>query len=155
MRISILLVGAIVALSGCTTVDPEGEDASPVAAVSSQPETDLDRLIAGYAGEYEVPVDLVRRVVARESNFNPKAYNAGNWGLMQIRYDTARTMGYRGAPEGLLDARTNLTYAVKYLRGAWLVADGDADRAIRFYQSGYYYDAKRKGLLVETGLRPA
>ena len=26
------------------------------------------------------------------------------------------------------------------------------DRAVRFYASGYYYDAKRKGLLDETGL---
>jgi hypothetical protein len=52
----------------------------------------------------------------------------------------------------LLDADTNLRYAVKYLRGAYLVADGDHRRADRLYQTGYYYDAKRKGLLTETGL---
>jgi soluble lytic murein transglycosylase-like protein len=72
---------------------------------------------------------------------------------MQIRHDTARTMGYRGSAEGLLDAETNLKYAVKYLRGAYLTADGDQDRAVRFYARGYYYDAKRKGILRETGLR--
>ena len=36
--------------------------------------------------------------------------------------------------------------------GAWLVSDGNAKRADRLYQTGYYYDAKRKGLLEETGL---
>ena len=62
-------------------------------------------------------------------------------------------MGYRGSPEGLLDAATNLTYGVKYLRGAWLVADGDPDAAVGWYARGYYYEARRKGLLEEAGLR--
>lgn len=114
---------------------------------------ELDQLIVKYAGHYELPVELVRRVVKRESNFNPSARNRIYWGLMQIRHDTARGMGYRGSPEGLLDAETNLKYAVKYLRGAYLTADGDHDRAVRFYARGYYYDAKRKGILRETGLR--
>ncbi|KFB09553.1 Lytic transglycosylase, catalytic [Nitratireductor basaltis] len=115
---------------------------------------ELDALIARYAAHYEVPERLVRRVVKRESNFNPAARNRIYWGLMQIRHDTAQTMGYRGPASGLLDAETNLKYAVKYLRGAYLTADGNEDRAVRFYASGYYYDAKRKGLLKETGLRP-
>ena len=62
-------------------------------------------------------------------------------------------MGYRGTPEGLLDADTNLRYGVKYLRGAWMVANGSHDRAVKWYASGYYYEAKRRGLLEETGLR--
>ena len=116
------------------------------------PRADLDGLIAKYAALYEVPEALVRRVIKRESNYRPEAYSKGNWGLMQIRHATARGMGYDGPARGLLDAETNLKFAVKYLRGAWLVAQGDADRAVRFYASGYYYDAKRMGLLDETGL---
>jgi soluble lytic murein transglycosylase-like protein len=114
--------------------------------------SDLDGLIAKYAAVYEVPVELVRRVVKRESTFNPRAYNRGHWGLMQIKHATARGMGYTGPAKGLLDAETNLKYAVKYLKGAFLVADGNQDLADRLYQRGYYYDAKRKGLLDETGL---
>jgi soluble lytic murein transglycosylase-like protein len=53
----------------------------------------------------------------------------------------------------LLDAETNLQYAGKYLRGAWLVSNGNQDRAEMWYAKGYYYEAKRKGLLKETGLR--
>ncbi|WP_454012843.1 transglycosylase SLT domain-containing protein [Aquamicrobium terrae] len=113
---------------------------------------EIDRLISKYALLYEVPEDLVRRVVHRESTFNPRAYSKGHWGLMQIKHATARGMGYSGPATGLFDAETNLKYAVKYLRGAWLVADGNAERADRLYQRGYYYDAKRKGLLDETGL---
>jgi soluble lytic murein transglycosylase-like protein len=112
----------------------------------------LDELITRYAALYEVPVDLVRRVVKRESNFNPSAFNRGHYGLMQIKHATARGMGYQGPAKGLFDAETNLKYSVKYLRGAYMVANGNHDRADRLYQSGYYYHAKRMGLLDETGL---
>ncbi|WP_343803073.1 lytic transglycosylase domain-containing protein [Paenochrobactrum glaciei] len=115
----------------------------------------LDELIQKYAATYEVPERLVRRVVHRESRFNPAARNGPYWGLMQISHPTARGMGYRGAASGLLDAETNLKYAVKYLSGAYKVAEGDETQAVKFYARGYYYDAKRKGLLEETGLRPA
>jgi soluble lytic murein transglycosylase-like protein len=112
----------------------------------------IDQLIQKYAALYEVPVDLVRHVVNRESTYNPKAYNNGHWGLMQIKHATARGMGYDGPAKGLFDAETNLKYAVKYLRGAWLCADGNAKKADWLYQTGYYFDAKRKGLLEATGL---
>lgn len=113
----------------------------------------IDGLISKYAQHYDVPESLVRRVVQRESSFNPSARNGPYWGLMQIRHDTAQSMGYRGPASGLLDADTNLRYAVKYLRGAYIVAGRNADGAVRNYSRGYYYDAKRQGLLEETGLR--
>jgi soluble lytic murein transglycosylase-like protein len=108
----------------------------------------LSKLIHRYAGLYGVPESLVHRVVHRESRYDPKAYNKrGFWGLMQIKYATAKSMGYQGTPDGLLDAETNLKYAIKYLRGAWLVADNDPDDAIKLYARGYYFDAKRKDML--------
>ena len=115
--------------------------------------TEVVGLIDKYAVVYEVPPELVRRVVKRESNFRPGARNGPYWGLMQIRHDTARGMGYDGPAAGLLDAETNLKYAVKYLRGAYLTAEGNQDNAVRYYARGYYYEAKRKGLLEETGLK--
>lgn len=143
-----------VALAGCST---SGGGASLVplayAGPKAEGQSQIDTLIARSAAEHGVPVELVRRVVKRESNFNPKARNRIYWGLMQIRHDTARSMGYRGSASGLLDAETNLRYGVRYLRGAWIVADGNQDRAVRLYASGYYYHAKRKGLLKEVGLR--
>ena len=114
----------------------------------------LRRLINRWADLYGVPRSLVHRLAIRESTHRPGARNGPYYGLLQIHPQTARTMGFRGPPGALLDAETNLKYAVKYLRGAYIVAEGDADAAIAWYARGYYYEAKRKGLLVETGLRP-
>lgn len=146
------------ATSAAAATAPRVRAIPPVSNITPRPvaarSPELDALIARYAAHYEVPVELVRRLAHKESTLNPAARNRIYWGLLQIRHDTARSMGYRGAPEGLLDAETNLNYAVRYLRGAYLTADFDQDRALRLYQRGYYYDARRKGILQETGLRP-
>lgn len=106
----------------------------------------LDALIATHAAANGVPESLVRRVIRRESRGNPRVISAGNYGLMQIRLGTARAMGYRGNAAGLLDANTNMTYAVKYLAGAYRAAGGNADRAVHYYAAGYYHSAKRKSV---------
>lgn len=124
----------------------------PVAAGPTR-SASLDGLISRYSGQYNVPESLVRRVIARESGYNPAARNGPYLGLMQIRHDTARSMGYSGSASGLLDAETNLKYAVKYLAGAYVVGGRNQDQAVRNYSRGYYYDAKRQGLLEEVGLR--
>ena len=147
---------AALALTLLTLVACAGQTPAPeVARAGLYPnETpELRALIETTSRTYGVPTDLVQRVVIRESRHIPAARNGPYYGLMQILPETARTMGYRGRPEGLLDAETNLTYGVKYLRGAWLVADGDPDEAVGWYARGYYYEAKRLGLLEETGLR--
>lgn len=110
----------------------------------------LDSLIAKHASAHNVPEALVRRVIHRESRGNPRVIHRGNYGLMQIRLGTARAMGYRGSAAGLLDADTNMTYAVKYLAGAYQAANGNLDRAVHYYAAGYYYVAKRKGMPMPT-----
>ncbi|TRD17341.1 lytic transglycosylase domain-containing protein [Palleronia caenipelagi] len=109
-------------------------------------------LVNEYADRYGVPRSLVHRVIQRESDYRPEARNGPYYGLMQILPQTAQTMGFRGRPSDLLDAETNLTYAVKYLRGAWLVSGGDEADAVGWYARGYYYEAKKQCRLVETGL---
>ncbi len=108
----------------------------------------LDSLIARHAAANNVPEDLVRRVIKRESGGNPRVVSAGNYGLMQIKLATARSMGYTGNAAGLLDADTNMTYAVKYLAGAYHVAGGNLSRAVHYYAAGYYYAAKNKGVAM-------
>ena len=110
----------------------------------------LDALIARHAAANNLPADLVRRVIKRESGGNARVIYKGNYGLMQIKLATARTMGYRGTAAGLLDADTNMTYAVKYLAGAYRVADGNANRAVHYYAAGYYYAAKSKGRVARS-----
>jgi soluble lytic murein transglycosylase-like protein len=114
---------------------------------------EMRALIRKYAGVHGIPESLLHRVIQRESDYNAGARNGPYYGLMQILPQTARTMGYQGSPSGLLDAETNLIYAGKYLRGAWMVSGGSEERAVMWYAKGYYYEAKRMGLLYETGLR--
>jgi soluble lytic murein transglycosylase-like protein len=114
----------------------------------------IDALVMQHARVHGIPEALVHRIIRRESGYNPRAAHAGNLGLMQIRYATARGMGYTGPASGLLDANTNLTYAVAYLANAYRVAGGNSERAVALYAGGYYYEAKRKGLLsaLRTGI---
>ena len=116
--------------------------------LAHDPNGNLDSMIARHAAANNVPEDLVRRVIKRESGGRPHVVSAGNYGLMQIKLPTARAMGYTGTAAGLLDADTNMTYAVKYLAGAYRVAGGNADRAVHYYAAGYYYAAKAKGMKI-------
>ena len=112
----------------------------PARRTRSAPARDgaLDAAIARHAAANGLPVELVHRVVIRESRYNPGARNGPNLGLMQIQYRTARGVGYTGSPAGLFDAETNLTYAVRYLAGAYRAAGGNATRAVGLYASGYH-----------------
>jgi soluble lytic murein transglycosylase-like protein len=112
----------------------------------------LRRLINRYADVHGIPVTLLHRVIVRESTHNPSARNGPYYGLMQILPQTARSMGFRGSADGLLDAETNLKYAGRYLRGAWLVSGNDEEAAVNWYARGYYFEAKHLGLLEEIGL---
>ncbi|MFC7051812.1 transglycosylase SLT domain-containing protein [Hansschlegelia quercus] len=111
-----------------------------------------DAIIAKHARANGVPESLIRRIIVRESRYNPSARNGGHYGMMQIKPATAKSMGYQGDAAGLLDADTNLTYGVRYLAGAYKVAGGNESRAVGLYASGYYYDAKRKGMLADVGM---
>ena len=112
----------------------------------------LRALINKWADHYDVPRDLVHAQVKRESTHQPHVRAGPYWGLMQLHPQTARTMGFSGPNEQLLDPDVNLRYGVKYLRGAYLVSGGDKAQAMKWYARGYYYRAKRLGLLEETGL---
>lgn len=142
----------LIALSFAACARAPDVTRAPVAGHALGP-AQMNLLIDRVARDNGVPASLVHRVVQRESGYNAGARNGPYYGLMQILPQTARTMGHRGAPETLLDAETNLRFAVKYLRGAWMVSDGDADAAVGWYSRGYYYEAKRRGLLDQTGLR--
>lgn len=108
-------------------------------------EADYAGLVAAHARANGVPEALVHRVIMRESRYQPGLVgHGGTIGLMQIKLATARGLGYTGDAAGLRDPDTNLTYAVKYLAGAYHAANGDHARAIRYFAGGYYYVAKKQ-----------
>jgi soluble lytic murein transglycosylase-like protein len=114
---------------------------------------EIRALVNKMARQYDVPAPLIHRVIQRESDYRAHARNGPYYGMMQIMPATARNMGFTGEDADLLDAETNLIYAVKYLRGAWLLSDGSYDTAVMHYARGYYYVARERCMLVETGLR--
>ncbi|MDA9404815.1 lytic transglycosylase domain-containing protein [Bradyrhizobium sp. CCBAU 45389] len=108
-------------------------------------EAEYAEMVAMHARANGVPEALVHRVIMRESRYQPGLVGRGGTiGLMQIKLATARGVGYTGDAAGLRDPNTNLTYAVKYLAGAYRAANGDHARAVRYFAGGYYYVAKRQ-----------
>jgi Transglycosylase SLT domain len=117
---------------------------------------EYEALVAKHAKANAVPEALVHRVIVRESRYQPELIgHGGTIGLMQIKLATARGLGYTGDAAGLRDPDTNLTYGVKYLAGAYRVANGDHDRAVHYYAAGYYVAAKQQRLLERERIRQA
>jgi soluble lytic murein transglycosylase-like protein len=116
----------------------------PQQAVAQQ--SQYDAMIAAHAQANGVPETLVHRVIKRESRYQAHLVGrCGCIGLMQIKLATARGLGYTGDAAGLRDPDTNLTYGVKYLAGAYHAANGDQNRAMHYYASGYYHAVRRQG----------
>ena len=110
--------------------------------VAKMPPEKLDKLIAKHAKEHGVPVKLARAVVQVESNYNPNARGAvGEVGLMQLRPQTARGMGYKGSMKKLHNPDTNLAYGMKYLGEAYRRGGKTTCGTILKYNAGHY--AKR------------
>ncbi|WP_311200352.1 lytic transglycosylase domain-containing protein [Jannaschia sp. W003] len=153
----ILLAAPLLALAACAAPPPPEAtmaEAAPTALPLFPGETPRVRsLVNKWADHYDLPRTLLHRVIQRESDYRPGARNGPYWGMMQILPATARNMGMQGEPKQLLDADTAIKYSARYLRGAWMVSDGDEHEAMMWYARGYYYEAKRRGLLFATGLR--
>jgi soluble lytic murein transglycosylase-like protein len=121
----------------------------PLTQTAQAQHAEYDALVATHAQANGVPEALVHRVIVRESRYQPQLVGRGGTiGLMQIKLATARGLGYTGDAAGLRDPATNLTYAVKYLAGAYRAANGDHNRAVSYYASGYYFAQKRQRLAL-------
>ncbi|MGA9412905.1 MAG: lytic transglycosylase domain-containing protein [Roseobacter sp.] len=149
MRYLILI--ATLSLAACGGAP--NETATRAASLYPGETAELRAIINETADAHDVPRSLVHRVIQRESDYRPNARNGPYYGLMQILPATARQMGFQGEASDLLDPQTNLNYAVKYLRGAWMVSDGSEPDAVMWYARGYYYEARNRCMLAATGLR--
>jgi len=149
-RITALVLFA--ALSACAT-DPKPETGARQTVGLYPNETpELRALIKRIRkGPRRPPVADPPRHPARK-RLPPNARNGPYYGMMQILPATARTMGFRGSPSELLDPEVTLRYAGRYLRGAWLVSDGNEQKAVMWYARGYYYEARDRCMLRVTRL---
>lgn len=95
-------------------------------------------LIARHAQANGIPFELADAVVRIESRYNPSAHNGGAVGLMQIKPQTARGLGYAGGAGGLTNPDTNLRYGMLYLAQAYRMSGGNTCATVMRYQSGHY-----------------
>ena len=96
----------------------------------------LRGLVARTAAENGVPYRLANAVVTIESRYNPRVSNGGALGLMQIKAQTARGLGFRGAAASLFDPGVNVRYGMAYLALAYRQSGGDLCATVMRYQSG-------------------
>jgi soluble lytic murein transglycosylase-like protein len=108
-------------------------------------------LIQRHAEAQGLPPALAEAVVRIESRYNPAARNGPNMGLTQINHRTARSLGFNGAPAGLLDPETNLRYGLKYLAQAYRLADGDTCGTVLRYQAGLRAERMTKAAQAYCG----
>mgnify|MGYP001553819248 CR=1 FL=1 len=98
-----------------------------------QPRQVILEKIHVHAEGADVPIDTALAVVLQESSFRPNVTgSAGELGLMQLKCQTARAIGYKGTCDDLYDPDTNLYYGLRYLRKA--LNRG----SVAYYNAGIY-----------------
>jgi soluble lytic murein transglycosylase-like protein len=124
-----------------------GGDAVVTATTTATPgEADdpdgLRQLVAEQAEINGIPAALANAVVTVESRYNPEAEgSAGEIGLMQIKPDTARLLGFRGPDSALYHPVTNVRWGMKYLAEAQRRSGGTVCGTILKYNAGHGAEA--------------
>jgi soluble lytic murein transglycosylase-like protein len=99
---------------------------------------ELGSIVNQYSEEAGIPDALVRAVVRVESDWDQSMTGlAGEIGLMQIKPETARDMGFVEQDDKLYDPETNIRWGVRYLAEAWRLADGNVCQTVLKYQAGH------------------
>lgn len=92
--------------------------------------------IAAKAREMGVPPELAVAVAFKESGLNPKvqAGGAGEVGIMQIKPDTAKEVGF--SVEDIRDPEKNIEAGLKYLKKSLDLSEGNPKLAAAGYNAG-------------------
>jgi len=102
-------------------------------ATSPARAADAGDLVAAAARRHGLDPELVRAVVAVESNFQADAVSPkGAQGLMQLMPATARALGVKDA----FDPEQNLDGGTRHLRALLDRYNGDLERALAAYNAG-------------------
>lgn len=128
MKLKIMVVALLLACVSCKAWGSSVE--------KDDSKSTLVQLLADKAKDQNVPFSLAYAIVSVESNFDPRAYSSGNYGLGQIRCGTARGLGFKGKCSALLNPEINLTWSMQYLKLALDTAKGDFCKAATLYNRG-------------------
>ena len=90
-------------------------------------------LVYPLAQQYDIDADLVRAIIAVESNFDAQAVSpAGAQGLMQLMPETAARYQVRQP----FDPRANIEGGIRHLKHLWQRFEGDVPRVLAAYNAG-------------------
>lgn len=94
---------------------------------------------------------LLLAICAHESNnftmtYTPDDKGSPSYGACQIKYETAKLVGFRGNPTDLNNLKTNARYAALYLRYQQ-IRYGESDWCVitASYNSGSYLESREPG----------
>jgi soluble lytic murein transglycosylase-like protein len=157
-KFCVLALAALVA-TGTLAISPASAKSgsgrllkSNVVRVAAADRSSFDDLIRTHAAANNVPLSLAHAVVTVESNYKPNMTGSvGEIGLMQVRLQTARGMGYKGSAKALYDPATNIRYGMMYLGQARKLAGGDLCGTILKYNGGHGATRMSKGPLRYCG----
>ena len=112
-------------------------------ATSSFHDKSLNAIYREAAKTNGIHVGLLRAVCEIESKHNlkvKKVWDGGSYsyGICQVKLGTARLMGFKGKEQQLIDPKTNINYAGKYLAYQLKRYKGDYKKAIVSYNRGSY-----------------
>jgi len=106
---------------------------------------------------HDLPKDLLSAVCYVESNHNIHAVNyddggADSLGVCQIKYSTAKHMGFKGTAEELQkNINENTYWAGAYLKWQLKRYHGNIGKAVAAYNAGHYRKSKiRQGPINKT-----
>jgi hypothetical protein len=102
-------------------------------------------LFLAVTNTYSLPIGLLSALCFVESSHRVEVIHkddggAHSIGVCQIKVETARMVGFTGTEQELLNPKTNITYAAKYLKRQIDRYDGDLRKGVAAYNSGRYME---------------
>ena len=100
----------------------------------------LSLMFASASGEFNLPTGLLDSLCFIESSHNIKAIHkddggSNSVGICQLKYKTAKWLGFKGTEKDLMDPQTNIYFSAKYLHYQ-ISRYNDIERAVVAYNIG-------------------
>lgn len=124
----------------------------------------LTMLFTAMSLNYNLPTNLLDSVcyVETKHDMYAIAYNDGgshSYGVCQIKYETAKHMGFKGTEDELMQPENNIKYAAAFLAYQIKRYKGNTKRAVTAYNKGhssgsgdsvYYKKVKAAWILIDS-----
>ncbi len=133
-----VVMAVLLSASTCAQAQETAKEADLGAGETAASRAEIRKIIEHETARTNLPADIAEAVVFVESGYNSAVVgSADELGLMQLRLETAATLGFKGNAAELAEPDLNIHYGVLYLSRAWRLAGGDLCRALVKYRSGH------------------